>query len=121
MADKKPTSGRKDDQKMKSYLVMQFLIKNTDETHPIRGTDIADKMDELFGIAAERRSIYSDIHAINKAALMLDNGITAEEAEQWLEDDVYDEEKLIVYDKKQKGFYAKSRNYDVNDIRLLAE
>ena len=33
MADKKPTSGRKDDQKMKSYLVMQFLIKNTDETH----------------------------------------------------------------------------------------
>ena len=121
MADKKPTSGRKDDQKMKSYLVMQFLIKHTDETHPIRGTDIADKMDELFGIAAERRSIYSDIHAINKAALMLDNGITAEEAEQWLEDDVYDEEKLIVYDKKQKGFYAKSRNYDVNDIRLLAE
>lgn len=118
---KKPTSGRKNDQKMKAYLVMQYLINNTDESHLITATDIADKMDELFGIEAERRSIYRDIHEINKAVLMLENGITASEAEELLEEDIYDEEKLIIYDKSRKGFYAKIRNYDINDIRLLAE
>jgi predicted DNA-binding transcriptional regulator YafY len=121
MVEKKPTSGRKDDQKMKAYLVMQYLINNTDESHLVTATVIADKMDELFGIDAERRSIYRDIHAINKAVLMLDNGITASEAEEWLEEDTDNEEKLIVYDKCRKGFYAQNRNYDINDIRLLAE
>ena len=76
MADKKPTSGRKEDQKMKAYLVMQYLINNTDESHLVTGTEIADKMDELFGIDAERRSIYRDIHAINKAAGPSSYGMT---------------------------------------------
>ena len=65
MGEKKPTSGRKFDQKMKPYLVMQYLIQNTDESHVITATDLADKSEEKYDIDAERRSIYSDIHAIN--------------------------------------------------------
>ena len=120
MGEKKPTSGRKFDQKMKPYLVMQYLIQNTDESHVITATDLADKLEEKYDIDAERRSIYSDIHAINKAFIMLENGVDADEAEEILEGDVDDEEKLIVY-KSNKGFYARNPYYDVNDIRLLAE
>ena len=114
-------SGRKLDQKMKPYLVMQYLIKNTDESHLITATEIADKMEELYEIDAERRSIYRDIQAINKAYLMYENGITADKAEEWLKGDVDDEDKLIIYDKGRRGFYARNRSYDTNDIRLLAE
>ena len=28
--------------------------------------------------------------------------------------------QTIIYDKKKKGFYVKSRRYELNDIRLLA-
>ena len=94
--ERKSPRGKYQNQKMKSYLVMQYLINNTDENHLVTATEIADKMDELFGIDAERRSIYRDIHAINKAVLMLENGITASEAEELLEDDTCDEEKIII-------------------------
>jgi predicted DNA-binding transcriptional regulator YafY len=35
--------------------------------------------------------------------------------------DPSDELRLVVYDPKQKGFYVRQRQYDLNDIRLLAE
>ena len=39
---RKKGSGRKLDQKMKPYLVMQYLIKHTDESYLITATEIAD-------------------------------------------------------------------------------
>ena len=51
---KQPSRGRKLDQKMKPYPVMQYLIKHTDESHLITATEIADKMKELYEIDAER-------------------------------------------------------------------
>ena len=103
-------------QKIKNYLVLQYLIQNTDENHPMDATKIAVNLSGKYGIAAERRSIYKDINDINKAIIAFENGITISEAEQRLKDDIYDTEKFIVYDKSRKGFYARNRNYDVNDI-----
>ena len=59
-------------------------------------------------IYAERRSIYQDIEAINKIALMMSEGCSVDEAEEMLADDIDDEWKTIVFDKHQKGFYAKN-------------
>lgn len=112
--------GKQHNQKMKPYLVMQYLLKNSDENHTKTAYDIMGFLDEC-GITAERRSIYRDIEEINKAVLMLEEDYTIEEAEQELAEDDYDELKLVIYDKSKKGFYARRRNYDVNDIRLLAE
>jgi len=108
-------------QKIKNYLVLQYLIQNTDENHPMDATKIAVNLSGKYGIAAERRSIYKDINDINKAIIAFENGITISEAEQWLEADTDDEEKFIVYDTARKGYYVRSRNYDVNDICLLAK
>lgn len=104
---------------MKPYIVMQYLLMNSDEQHPIIAEDLAVMLQQDYGIYAERRSIYKDIEEINKAVIMLDQKCDIETAEQILADDEYNEEKLIL--KNKHGFYARPLNYDVNDIRLLAE
>ena len=112
--------GRKEHQKLKSYIVMHYLLKNTDEDHPASANDIIDYLAD-FGIFAERRSIYRDIREINEVMYALDNDCKLKYAEEAIAADEDDEEKLVVYDPNRKGFYAQRRNYDLLDIRLLAE
>jgi len=110
--------GRKSDQKMKPYLVYDYLMKFSDENHVVSANEICGYLEEL-GISAERRSIYKDIEEINKAILLID--AVAEdvyEAEEMCEDE---EERTIVYDAHRKGFYVRQRKYDASDIRFLAE
>ena len=88
--------GRKSDQKLKPYLVMQYLMKHSDENHVVSAPKIVGYLQEICGIYAERRSIYKDIEEINKAMLMIENEIDILEAEELLADDTDDEEKFIV-------------------------
>ena len=111
-------SGRKYDQKMKPFLVYQYLMRDTDENHFATAEMIAEYLQENFGISAERRSIYRDIQEINKAILAFQEGITLEEAEERILDD--EEEKTIKY-QSRKGFYVSQRQYTEEDVRLLAE
>lgn len=109
--------GRKDNQKMKSYLVYDYLLHNSDENHTVSTADILDYL-ETLGVPAERRSIYRDIDSINKALWILDN------KEDYMTYRDIDEEnyyETILYDKHTKGFYTNSRKHDATDIRLIAE
>ena len=120
--------GKKPNQKLKPYLVQQYLLKNTDEDHVASAYDIIDFLEQC-GVAAERRSIYRDIEDINKVMWLMENkqddedGIDIDAAEEALAADEDNEEKTIVYQRhaKDKGFYVRQRRYDSNDIRLLAE
>ena len=67
-----PQHGRKANQKMKPYLVMEYLMRHTDENHAESADNIVAYLQEL-GIDAERRSIYRDIEEINKALWLLEN------------------------------------------------
>ena len=111
--------GKKENQKLKPYLVLQYLLKNSDENHVISGNQIVGYLMETCGIYAERRSIYRDIDEINKALLIVEEGMNVHEAEEMIDED--ESARLIIYDKHKKGFYVRQRRYDVNDIRLLAE
>jgi len=128
-----PQHGKKPNQKLKTYLVLQYLLKCTDEDHVASAYDIVNFL-ESCGISAERRSIYRDIEDINKVMWLLENkkidddedddGVDITAAEEALAADEFDEEKIIVYQKhskEDKGYYARHRHYDANDIRLLAE
>ena len=123
MADEKfdkrhDNSGRKYDQKMKPFLVYQYLMRETDEEHFVSAQDIVEYLQENFEISAERRSIYRDIHEINKSLLAIEENIPLEKAENLLCED--EEYKTIRY-QKRKGFYVSQRNFEEEDIRLLAE
>ena len=110
--------GRKGDQKMKPYLVYEYLMRNSDDNNVVSANEIVAYLEE-FGISAERRSIYKDIDEINKAILLLDGAAEdVFEAEELCEDE---EERTIIYDKSRKGFYVRQRKYDASDIRFLAE
>ena len=116
--------GKKPNQKVKPYVVLQYLLKNTDEDHLATAFDIIAFLEDECGIEAERRSIYKDIEEINKVALMFQNGCAIDEAEQELEENKDDNSiRLVVYDRSRKGFYVSSaaRQFDLNDIRLIAE
>ncbi len=110
--------GKKPNQKLKPYVVLQYLLKYSDENNLVKAPDIVNFLEE-HGISAERCSIYRDIADINKIMWMMENDSTIQEAEEAIAES--EEEKLIVYDKSKKGFYVRQRHYDLNDIRLLAE
>lgn len=121
LTDKPAEHGKKPNQKLKPYVVLQYLLKSTDENHVATAFDIIAFLAEC-GIAAERRSIYRDIEDINKVLWLMENpDSTIEDAEEALAADEADTEKVVVYDKSKKGFYVRQRHYDLNDIRLLAE
>ncbi len=116
--------GKKADQRMKPYLIYEYLMRNSDVNHVVRAKELKAYLEE-FGISAERRSIYKDIDEMNKVLLFVQRdgyGIakveTLEEAEELLQDD---KEKTIIYDEHRKGYYVRKRHYKVDDIRMLAE
>lgn len=111
--------GKKQNQKLKPYLVLQYLLKKTDENHVVSAENIVGYLQENCGIYAERRSIYRDIEEINKAMLIVEEEVDVHMAEDMLAES--EELKLVVYDKHRKGFYVRQRHYDLQDIRLLAE
>ncbi len=122
------SSGKRGNQKLKAYLIMQFFLKNSDERHPVQMQDILKYLKDDCGIDAERRSVYEDIKDINKILYMLDHedeGCTIQEAENAINDPDYGEdEKFIVSGgTNRSGYYLRRRPHDiqVDDIRLLAE
>ena len=121
MAEKNKQStngGIRPEQKLKSYLVLKHLQKNTDRFHTMSADDIADAMSEDYGISAERRSIYRDIDAINAAVLLEhEEAFDYDEALELIEDG----QKTVVYDAARKGYYYNNIFCDFEDVRLAAE
>lgn len=118
MANEKAKRGLQLDQKLKAYLILNYLQRNTDRHHVMSADEIADAISEDFGISAERRSVYRDIESINTAVLLAHGeAFDIEEAKELVEDG----QKTVVYDAKHKGFFYDNLFVDFDDIRLAAE
>lgn len=112
----KKGKGKREYQRLKPYLILEYLMRETDENNPLDSKDIVAYLQQR-GINAERRGIYKDIEEINLIQIMLEDDCTVQEAIETLEDDP--DRKTIVSGKK--GFYVKRDDYTVDNIRLLAE
>ena len=66
--------GKQTNQKLKPYVVLEYLMKYSDENNTKSAYDIIGYL-EGCGISAERRSIYRDIEDINRIMLMLQEDI----------------------------------------------
>lgn len=106
-------------QKYKSLLVMQYLLKHADDEHPVTIGEIEAHLSK-YGIEAERRSIYRDIHDIMEL-------LNTE-----LDDDgeISDRDKLqyeVTFTRRkypnapQGGYLVTARPYEFDELRLLAE
>ena len=96
--------GRKNNQRMKAFLVLQYLLKNSDDAHPAKIDDITSYLQVNCDIDAERRSIYKDIQEINIINLMLMDGCSFTDAEQALAEDA--DLALIAYKKRKEKLYT---------------
>ena len=81
-------------QKLKILYLMDLLMRNTDEEHPMAMKDIINYL-ETCGISAERKSIYSDIEAL----------------------------KLFGVDilSDTKGYYVVSREFELPELKMLVD
>lgn len=111
--------GKKPNQRMKHFLVLQYLMRETDEEHFATTDDIIGFL-KYHDIYAERRSIYKDIEDINIAMVMLEEDWDYDTASNIIQED--EESKTVCY-KHKSGFYvnSKRRTLEATDVRLIAE
>lgn len=88
---------RTEKQKLKLLYIMQFLMERTDEEHQVTTQDIIDYLDAQ-GIAAERKSIYTDID------LLIDFGVD-----------------IIKIKERPGGYYLASRQFELAELKLLVD
>lgn len=118
--------GRQENQKMKAYLVMRLLQKNTDYDNLMTSAQIAELLDS-YGVSAQEKSIQRDIKAIN-ATLEVEDAIlngedySIEEAAEYVEEDK--EIRSIQYrsaSTTKRGYYFQREEGFFELIRLLLE
>lgn len=104
---------KSENQKFKSLLVAQVLLKRTDNEHAIKTSDIISYLEE-YGISAEAHSVQRDIRMLNELfEIDTDPEIYVDERERL--------NYFIEYDKSQHGYKITNRPYNFNELRLLAE
>ena len=85
-------------QKLKPFYVMNYLLENTDEEHTVSVNQIIAHL-EAQGISAERKSIYSDIEALQVLGVDIER----------------------VDSGNYVGFYVASRTFVLPELKLLVD
>lgn len=88
---------RSENQKLKLLYIVQLLQERTDEEHPVTTQEIIDYL-RAKGIAAERKSIYTDIE------LLTDYGLD-----------------IIRIKERPGGCYLASRPFELAELKLLVD
>lgn len=88
---------RTERQKLKLLYILQILFEKTDEEHPISTQELIDSL-RLQGIAAERKSVYSDID------MLIDFGAD-----------------IIKIKERPGGYYLASRQFELAELKLLVD
>ena len=84
-------------QKKKLLSLMQILKERTDENHLMSAADLCNALEE-YGITAERKSIYSDIEALQ------DYGMD-----------------IVQKKGTNSGYYVASREFELAELKLLVD
>ena len=88
---------KSDNQKLKLLYIRDYLERNSDEHHPVGAQELIDMLSRR-GIACERKSIYSDIRALQ------DFGID-----------------ILNRRGREGGYYIASRNFERPELKLLID
>ena len=85
-------------QKLKILYVMDYLLKNSDEAHPITVAQLIAEL-ESRGIAAERKSIYDDLECLRQ----------------------YGMDIIQTASGRASGYYVASRDFELPELKLLVD
>ena len=85
-------------QKLKPLYIMNYLLQNSDEEHPVTIKQIVEYLG-VQGISAERKSIYDDIEALRFYGLDI----------------------IHVDAGRFQGYYVAQRNFELPELKLLVD
>jgi len=88
---------KSDNQKLKIFHILDYLQHNSHADHPIRATELIEML-EKRGIQCERKTVYSDIAALQ------DYGVD-----------------IVSVPGKHGGYYIASRNFELPELKLLID
>ena len=88
---------KSDNQKLKILYILDYLQKNSHSDHLIRATQLIQMLEQK-GILCERKTIYSDIAALQ------DYGVD-----------------IVSVPGKNGGYYIASRNFELPELKLLVD
>ncbi|MBQ9149009.1 MAG: WYL domain-containing transcriptional regulator [Oscillospiraceae bacterium] len=89
---------KSDNQKLKIFYILDYLERNSHVDHPVRAAELIDMLDKQHNIVCERKTIYSDIGALQ------DYGID-----------------IVSIPGKNGGYYIASRNFELPELKLLID
>lgn len=89
---------RSSNQKLKLLYIMDYLLWNSDENHPVTTAQLILYL-EQNGISAERKSIYDDIEALQFFGLEINR----------------------VASGRSSGYYVASRTFELPELKLLVD
>ena len=89
---------KSDNQKLKILYILDYLQKNSHRDRPVRASELIAMLDSRYGISCERKTIYSDITALQ------DYGVDIE-----------------AIPGRNGGYYIASRNFELPELKLLID
>ncbi len=89
---------KSDNQKLKIFYILDYLQKNSHESHPVRASELIAALGRDHNISCDRKTVYSDIAALQ------DYGID-----------------IISLSGKNGGYYIASRNFELPELKLLID
>ena len=89
---------RSSNQKLKLLYLMDYLLRRSDETHPVTMRDLLSYLESL-GIAAERKSVYDDIEALRQYGLDVE----------------------LTRIGRESGYYVAERDFQLPELKLLVD
>ena len=89
---------KSDNQKLKIFYILDYLQRYSHPEHPVRAAELIDMLDKHHNILCERKTIYSDIAALQ------DYGVD-----------------IVSIPGKSSGYYIASRNFELPELKLLID
>ena len=89
---------RSSSQKLKILYIMDYLLRRTDEDHPVTTTQLVSML-AGHGISAERKSIYDDLEALRAYGLDI----------------------ISAGSGRASGYYVGSRDFQLPELKLLVD
>ncbi len=89
---------KSDNQKAKILYIWDYLQKNSHENHPVRASELMEMLENQHNISCERKSIYSDIAALQSFGV-----------------------DILSQTGANGGYYIASRNFELPELKLLID
>lgn len=84
--------------KLRMLRIMQILMQETDEQHPLSASKIAEKLYSKYEMTCDRKTIYSDIELLNEIGM-----------------------EVVHTPSKRGGFFIAGREFELPELKLLVD